>query len=106
MGAVSISKEKLEELELKHSEVKVVSTVLGDVALRGPTRGEYKLFRKAYHDDKKKPDATESMVRQCVVFPDSTEFAAMLDKKPGIADKCVEAVLELAGLTGEADSKP
>lgn len=94
----------IEELEEKHGEVTTVETVLGLAVFRSPTRGEYRRFRSSIHDARKRADAGEILVRDCVVHPSLEEFDRWLDKKPGIAEVCSDPVLELAGITDEADA--
>lgn len=94
----------LAELEAKHGEIKAVETVLGLAVFRGPTRAEYKRFRASLHDPRKKADAAEALVRDCVVHPDPEEFDRWCDKKPAIPDSCSDAVLTLAGITDEAEA--
>lgn len=98
-------KDKLiEELTEKHGEIKTVETVLGMAVFRGPTRGEYKKFRAAIHDPRKRPDAIEALVRDCVVHPSPEVFDSWCDKKPAIPEMCSDAVMILAGATDEAEA--
>lgn len=94
----------LAELEEKHGEIKSVETALGMAVFRGPTRAEYKRFRAAIHDPRKKADATEMLVRDCVVHPSPEEFDRWCDKKPATPEVCSDAVLTLAGITDEAEA--
>lgn len=86
-------------------EVVLVETVLGSAVFRAPTRDEYKRWREQVHDARKKSDATETLVRTCVLYPDRKTFDTWLDARAGIADECGDAVTDLAGATGRASVK-
>ena len=70
--------------------------------VRRPTRGEYKLFRRALGGERTKDGAAEQLVMDCIVEPSRDEFLTLLEKRPALCEELAEAVLCLAGLTGEA----
>lgn len=75
--------------------------------VRRPTRAEYKMWRVAIHDDQKRPEATEILVRQCCVHPDRDAVLALLDKYPGLFDGAgvQRWVVKVTGAAAEARGK-
>jgi hypothetical protein len=103
-----VDQKQYDEIVSKHGgdeNVKRVDTKAGTVVLRKPTRAEYKRFRSLFWDEKRRSDAIEMLVRDCVAFPPKEAFAAMLEDRPGIADRCGNVALELAGIVGDDEGK-
>lgn len=77
--------------------LQVVETKRGEVLVRAPKRGEWKRFKAAAINEKQRADATENLVRSCVVYPAEAEFTKLLDRYPALADSLGEVVVDLAG---------
>lgn len=77
--------------------LQVVETKRGEVLVRAPKRGEWKRFKSAAINEKQRADATENLVRSCVVYPPEAEFSALLERFPALADSLGEIVVDLAG---------
>ena len=87
----------LRPLRVKHPEL-VVLTVKGQpVAFRPITRVEYGRFRAQIADPKKRGDATETLVRSVVVYPDRVAFNAFLERYPAAAEAIGDEVIDDAG---------
>ena len=93
------------KLEAEHGEILLVKTVLGQVAFRNPRRAEYKRFHQEVHNDKRRADAGENLIRTCIIYPSLAEFDDMLDRKAGIGSTCANALTEFAGSDGDAEQK-
>jgi hypothetical protein len=87
----------IDKLKAEHGEVFLVDVCLTMVAFKRCSRGEYKRFRAAVTDERKKADALETLARACVVYPEPKEFDQFLDKYPAAADVIGSKVLEVAG---------
>ena len=85
-----LTEDQIKELEGKHARLKrLYQEIDGDeveLFVRPPTRGEYKMWRAAIHDDQKRAEATETLVRQCTVHPDREAVMALLEKYPALLD--------------------
>ena len=75
------------------------------VIVRKPSRGEYKRFMSEGADDRKRVNASENLVRTCVVWPERKVFDQMLEEFPGLAESYGFQVLEMAGAVEEASRK-
>lgn len=68
-----------------------------------PGRAEWKRFNAAIADADRRPDALETLVRGCVVWPESAEFDAQLVLHPGLAATYGNALLKAAGANSQAE---
>jgi hypothetical protein len=93
------------KLEAEHGEILLVKTALGQVAFRNPRRAEYKRFHQECHNEKRRADAGENLIRTCIVYPTLAEFDDLLERKPGIGSTCANALTEFAGSDGDAEQK-
>lgn len=100
-----LSEAEASKLKTEHGEITAVQTKKGVAAFRSPTRGEYARYNQYLFDEKTRSKAFESLVLQCVVSPSRQTFEAWLDKSPGITQTCLDAVLKLAGVDTEAQTK-
>lgn len=105
VGEELISEAEAQQLRAKHGEFTVVKTKQGVVALRCPSRAEYQRYNALIFDEKKRPQAFEALVTTCIVKPDSKTYLSWLEKSPGITETCLNAVLELAGVEKDAQTK-
>ena len=98
--ATGLSDEDRAKLEAKYPDgIAVVDTCLGTCAFRGPTRTEYKRFTALVSQPEKRGDAIDWFACTTVIYPDAQAFAALLERKPGIATDCVGEITKLAGVT-------
>lgn len=102
---VEVPAEILDQLQAKHQDVAILSANDEVIVVRPPTRPEYKRFRARSVDVNMRADAVEELTKSVLLYPDRTGFDVILDKKPALADVFGAKVLELAGLTQEAEVK-
>ncbi len=107
-----LTEDKIKELEAAHPKLaRLVHTVDGaevvEFFVRPPKRAEYVMWRKAIHDDEKRPEATELLVRQCCVHPSRDEVLALLDEYPALFDGpgVQKWVMRMTGGQAEARGK-
>jgi hypothetical protein len=101
-----LSKEKKAELEAKHGEIIAVQTKAGPAAFIGPTRTQYRShLTKMANDDKNRPQNIEAFVIALCIYPSKEELNEMIERKPGIAPTCYNAILEFAGIEEEKHTK-
>lgn len=93
------------KLQAEHGEFTAIRTKKGVAAFRSPTRGEYARYNALLFDEKTRAKAFEALVCQTVVLPSRQVFESWLDKSPGITQTCLDAVLKLAGVDTEAQTK-
>lgn len=86
--------------------VRVIRTGKHEFLVHRPARADWKRYRKESKDPARNGDALEVLVRSCVVFPSREEFDRLLDRYPALCEEIAEPVLELAGLTGKAQTDP
>jgi hypothetical protein len=88
----------IEELKAKHPGLKL--HLLGDedaqVVVRVPSPAIYRKGKAKSRDEKTSLDANETLVRDCLVYPDQVAFGAMLEEYPGLADTFATALMGLA----------
>lgn len=100
-----LSQQQIDELKAQHGQVVVVSTVEGDCAFRVPTRAEYTRYSEYLFREATRHRAPDTLVQSVVVYPSPDDFAAAVDRHPGIVTTCVGPVLTLAGVDTDADTK-
>lgn len=93
------------KLKSEHGEFTALRTKKGVAAFRSPSRGEYARYNALLFDEKTRAKAFEALVCQCVVYPTRQVFESWLEKSPGITQTCLDAVLKLAGVDTEAQTK-
>ncbi len=95
------------DLKAKHSlgagELAILESNGESVAVRKPTRGEWKRFKAMASDEKKRSGAGEALFRDCCIFPDDVE--ALLERLPAIGEMGAAQALKLAGADDEAEVK-
>ncbi len=62
-----------------------------------PSRMVWRRFKMTMQDERKRPDAFEVLLRDCVKHPEPAEIEAMLNRKPGLAETFGDSLCELAG---------
>lgn len=102
-----IPAEKLDALKAQHGAGKVFTLVRGEVtiALRKPTRAEYRRFVMKLQDKTELYDANEELVRACVLEPSGAALEAILDEWPGLVTDVGGELLMLAGMQAKAEAK-
>lgn len=100
-----LTAEEVRKLKDAHGEFTAIRTKGGVAAFRSPTRSEYGRYNALTLDEKTRAKAFEALVCACVVSPSRQIFESWLDKSPGITLTCLEAVLRLAGVDTEAQTK-
>lgn len=81
-----ITKEQVAEARAKYPEAKHYVVGKDEVVVRPPNRSEWRRFKRALTDDSKKADAAEQLLSDCCVLPSKDELAAMLERRPGLAE--------------------
>jgi len=96
---------EVQKLKESNGEFTAIRTLGGVAAFRAPTRGEYARYNQLFFDEKTRAKAFEALVNTCVIMPDRKTFEGWLDKYPGIVTTCVDAVMKLAGVDTDAQTK-
>lgn len=103
---MSIEQEKLDALKAKHGEVHSLEHQGVTFIVIAPNRALWRRFRTQLLDDRKRQDALEHLLRDCVVHPAKEEVDRILDRKPGLVETFGKEICELAGGGGgEAEKK-
>lgn len=100
-----ITEAEATKLKAEHGEITAVKTKRGVAVFRSPSRPEYARYNSLLFDEKTRAKAFEALVCQCVVSPTRQVFESWLEKAPGITQTCLDAVLKLAGVDTEAQTK-
>lgn len=73
------------------------------VAIKKPSRQAYSRFRQITGDDTKKWMAAETLLGDCLVYPETlAEKEAVFDRKPALIDTFAVECIKLAGGGAEA----
>lgn len=104
-----LTAEQIAELEAKHGEIAILNGPNGvyQVAFRKPKRAEWKLFRSNARNEAKRADAEEGLSMACIVYPERSEYVALLEKYPAIPDTVAfaKAIERLMALAAEEEGK-
>lgn len=100
---MAIEPEKLTEIREKHPRAVALTACGETVVAVPPSRQVWRRFKLCITDDRKKPDAFEILLRDCVVYPDAHGLEALLDRMPALAEVFGDAVAELAGAGMEVE---
>ena len=97
----------IDDLKARHGDVLTLLTSgRGDeVIVRNPKPAECERWRAQVGDPQKRHLATPALFKSIVVYPEGEALAALLARQPLLPEEFAEAVVELAGLTGEATAK-
>lgn len=98
-------KETIERLKAEYGEVYLVEVGEAGVIVRPPTRAEYRRFRALAIDEKKRADAVERLVRDCVLWPDADGLDELLERRPALTEVIGGELLKLAGFAEEVEIK-
>lgn len=108
---MSVTKEILDELEVKHKRIAHLKGKSDDgappweIVIRKPSRAEYKQYRAQSHNQATVADAQEILVRKIAVYPTGDALEALLDDWPAIPEACGKALGALTGLSAAEDVK-
>jgi hypothetical protein len=86
-------------------DVVAVMTVAGPIAFRTPNSAEYVRFKAMASNPQERIVASKNLCLMTVASMSREELAAILEKKPGIADTCDDEILALAGVDAHAAVK-
>jgi hypothetical protein len=100
-----LTPEEAQKLTTQYGEVTAVSTKRGVAVFRSPNDPEYGRYNALLFDEKTRANAFKALVKQCVVKPSRETFEEWVSKSPGIVQTCLDAVLKLAGVDSEAQTK-
>ncbi len=88
------------ELKEKHPALKLFQ--VGSIIVKRPGPVEYRKFKvKGMTGGAARADATEELVRDCLVYPDQAAFTAMVNDQPALVDVLVDRLLDLAGVAAK-----
>lgn len=93
----------LEKIKSEYGEVYLLEASGVAVVVKPPSRAAMKRFMAMASRDDRRYEALESLLRDCVVYPDASELNAILERKPGVVAPFGEHLVRLAGATEEAD---
>lgn len=100
---MSITPEKVAELEAKHGKVLHLRREAGEAVFRRPKRDEWRKFKADLGNDEGKHMASENLVIACAVWPERAQFEALLDDAPGLIDAFANGLTSWSGL-GQAET--
>lgn len=100
-----LTADESQKLASLHGEVAAVKTRRGVAVFRSPTDAEYGRYNALLFDEKTRANAFKALVKTCVVKPSRETFEDWVSKSPGIVQTCLSAVLELAGVDADAQTK-
>ena len=95
----------IEDLKAKHGEIYEFDHEDVAVVVKRPGRPQWKRFRSLIADERRRPDALETLLRDCLVYPGQKELDAFLDRYPAVGESFGGKLAELAGLTEKIDPK-
>lgn len=88
-----------------HDETLVVVTDAGTLKFRRPKRAENQQYESEADDPKKKGDAVDRLVRDCLVDPSQNELKDMLRQYPATGIACIDPLRKFAGVDLSATVK-
>ena len=106
-----IDQDTLEKLKAEHGPVYVIpfeDRYTGEkaaVAIRRPSKGEYKRFRAMGLDENQRQQATETLARAVIVFPDAADVQRLDDEYPAFLDKVGNEAYRIAGGGQQVEAK-
>lgn len=89
-------------------EIKIPASDYDDavsVFVKRVPKADWKRFRSMASDDAQRADALETLTWACVVYPDAAGFGAMLEERPGLAEKIGGKLVDMAGGEKSAEVK-
>jgi hypothetical protein len=92
-----VDEKTIKEVREKHPKAVVLTAGGETVAVIPPTRAIWRRFKLCVTDERKRADAFEVLLRDCVVHPDAKGLEEILERRPALAETFGDAVAELAG---------
>lgn len=89
--------EQIEKVKAEHPRAVVLTAGGVSVAVVPPTRQIWRRFKTFVTDEKRRSDAYEVLLRDCLVHPDAAGLESILDQRPALAETFGAEVAELAG---------
>jgi uncharacterized protein Yka (UPF0111/DUF47 family) len=96
---------RYEELKEKQTRLFILRYEEHALLVRPMSRGDYKRLFTKLSDPKKSADAMEEVVSVCTFYPSSDGIEEMLDERPGLATTFGDKLLDIAGMSRDADAK-
>lgn len=96
------------ELKEKHGINRVHKLSVDDataIYVRMPPSGVWRRFRSQVNDPRKRDEASETLLRSCLLHPSQEQLTTMVDERPGLMDNFGGMVIELAGLGDKGEKK-
>lgn len=102
-----------QDLKHRHGEdLVVMTTKMGPLVFRCPTKAVYKKFIRDVSDPKRnRADAMEGIVQDCFVWPEKDKgqpdyqaLQAAIERQPGIIGRAADQLLEIAGTEDSLDA--
>jgi hypothetical protein len=95
----------IEDLRVKLGPGVTILEAAGEiVGVKSPSRVAYSRFREYMMDDRRKVQANEALVIDCLVYPPAgSEREAIFDRRPALIDTFANELIKMAG--GGADAK-
>lgn len=102
-----LDESKIAELKTKHGDrLALVSTPIGDMVFKAPTREAYDRWADATGSGKPRSASARELAQHCLVYPDFPAFTAILDALPGILTaEVVDACTIHSGLVDKYEVK-
>lgn len=102
-----IDPKTIDELKAKHGgDLHLLRNDGIEVVAKRPGKPQYRRWRQATSDEKRRQDAAETLVRDCIVHPDQEALTTIFDVRPGLIDTFCGELLELAGTAKECEVVP
>lgn len=102
---MAIEQKRIDELKAQHGEIHLLTFDAVQVIVRPPGRAQWKRFRALTTDEKRRPDALETLFRDCLLFPAAADLEATLDRYPALGETFGAQLVELAGLSEKVEKK-
>ena len=99
------NQDKIDSLKAEYGEINAYPVAGYEFICRCPTDAIYKKFRTQIMDENKRMNASEELVRACVVWPEREEFSSILKKRPGIVETLLGELTDWAGLVKSVEKK-
>jgi hypothetical protein len=87
----------LEEHRAKNPRAVVLAADDDMIVVAPPTRAQWRQFKAAAADDRKRADSLELLVLSCLLHPDVAALEAMFERRAALPEVFAEQVLALAG---------
>ncbi len=113
MSQTQITEDLIKSLKAEHSSSELhhleldIDGDLFEVVAKTPSAGEFDRWRanRMGEDPGIKAGANKLLVSSCLVWPEKSVWAAMLGRKPGLADTFAGELAEVSGIARGARRK-